>query len=120
MDSITHHKHSEGDKKMTTVKIAQIRATKKGRKLAHPTKGYAMGGDGKDGRKFYYVTRTVTETDRKVWACSCPAYKFGKGRPCKHLKQLWNGWLPTEDVKVYVGALEVLSATSKIVQNYWS
>ena len=22
------------------------------------------------------------------WACSCPAYKFGRGKQCKHIKEI--------------------------------
>ena len=22
------------------------------------------------------------------WECSCPAYKFGRGKPCKHIKEV--------------------------------
>ena len=24
------------------------------------------------------------------WACSCPAYKFGRGKQCKHIKEIQN------------------------------
>ena len=24
------------------------------------------------------------------WSCSCPAYKFGRGKYCKHIKEIQN------------------------------
>ncbi len=26
--------------------------------------------------------------DKGFWSCSCPAYGFGRGRDCKHIKQI--------------------------------
>ena len=25
------------------------------------------------------------------WGCSCPAYKFGRGKQCKHIKEIQGG-----------------------------
>jgi hypothetical protein len=30
---------------------------------------------------------TVTD-DNGIWTCSCPAHGFGRGKDCKHIKQL--------------------------------
>lgn len=33
------------------------------------------------------VTYKLTVTENGNVRCSCPAYRFGKGKPCKHIKQ---------------------------------
>jgi hypothetical protein len=32
---------------------------------------------------------TVTE-DKGFWSCTCPAHGFGRGKDCKHIKQIKN------------------------------
>ena len=37
---------------------------------------------GNNGNK--YIVDCVGE----VWSCTCKAYKFGKGKPCKHIRHV--------------------------------
>jgi len=78
--------------------VASVRASRKGQIIAHTKDGKAMGGTGVDGRKRYQI---YSDRSSKSWRCTCPAFRFGKGRPCKHLKAFWNGYLAAEDVILY-------------------
>lgn len=55
---------------------------------------YEVLSDG--GEKTYTVkieVREVPEADdvERIWVCSCPAYEYGEGQPCKHMKKLGVG-----------------------------
>jgi hypothetical protein len=59
----------------------------------HPS-AYEVISDG--GEKIYTVkieVREVPEADEveRIWVCSCPAYEYGEGQPCKHMKRLGVG-----------------------------
>jgi len=38
--------------------------------------------EGSKGNKY-----TITN-DKGIWTCSCPAHGFGRGKDCKHIKQI--------------------------------
>lgn len=56
---------------------------------------YEVRSDG--GDKHYTVRIEVTEGPEETgdvlrrWICSCPAYEYGEGQPCKHMKRLGVG-----------------------------
>jgi hypothetical protein len=40
--------------------------------------------EGSKGNKYTIVN------DGGIWTCSCPAHGFGRGKDCKHIKQIKN------------------------------
>ena len=50
----------------------------------------------KKQRKEYKVAGSKGNTykvvnDEGIWTCSCPAHGFGRGRDCKHIKEIKDG-----------------------------
>ena len=41
--------------------------------------------DGSKGNKYTIVN------DEGIWTCSCPAHGFGRGKDCKHIKNIKDG-----------------------------
>ena len=61
------------------------------------TLSYAMnifGGVYEDDRGYRHYRAQGRTYDIKFhpmtleWSCSCPAYKFGRGKQCKHIKEI--------------------------------
>lgn len=62
-------------------KTAEVQTPKKVKKVLEK-KIYKV--DGSKGNRY-----TVTNAN-DIWDCSCPAYGFGRGRECKHIKEIKN------------------------------
>ena len=37
---------------------------------------------------FYIVGYEVNKLPNDTWVCSCPAFTYGCGKPCKHIKNV--------------------------------
>lgn len=81
--------------------VAKVRATRKGEKLE--VSGASVGGEGKDGGRYYDIRLSVKGT----LYCSCPASRFSGWGECKHVykaREVANAgerFAPKMDVVVY-------------------
>ena len=106
-------------------RVASIRATRKGQRMTHPTKGYPMGGPGRDGRARYRIYREV-RSDGVEWSCTCGSWRFAKrdrnGRKpaCKHMKWLFNGYLPStnRDVMLSRECIDLGLLNAQVIAKY--
>jgi len=49
----------------------------------------ASGDRNSDRRRRYRVYFVSAPDGRKRWGCECASYKYGHGRPCKHMVALF-------------------------------
>jgi len=49
----------------------------------------ASGARNSDRRRRYRVYFVSAPNGRKRWGCECASYRFGGGRPCKHMVALF-------------------------------
>lgn len=43
-----------------------------------------------------YIVSYGTQKEGNDWSCTCDAFKYGKGKYCKHIEQVkdkWCGWM---------------------------
>jgi hypothetical protein len=64
-----------------TYKTAEVQTLKKTQKVS-VKKTYNV--EGSKGNRYTIVN------DGSIWNCSCPAHGFGRGKDCKHIKQIKN------------------------------
>ncbi len=81
--------------------VAKVRATRKGERLE--VSGNEVGGEGKDGGRYYDIRLSV----RGTLYCSCPASRFSGWGECKHVHKArevassGDRFAPKRDVVVY-------------------